>query len=285
MTKVTEYNVSWDECMADMHREPNEGWQDLASTKKEGRAAKEQYGTRTFGDAVQTAISGWDEGRDAIGSGVEFAKAKQASFKRPDWEYGVAGQRACIPSYCAGVPNHMVWMDDTSSRNAMPIVKIYADIGATSHTSTNAMTRKGSAIVALVDQIEQSGQRVELIACQRSDTKGYEYDEQRIFITVKRADEVLDLDRIAFALAHPSMLRRVCFRIMEFTFNEYVSGYGRVKDFDDLPADAMYIPPMYGDKGYYTMEDALDTVQQHWCECAANTEQAELIAELKELRK
>ena len=72
---------------------------------------------------------------------------------------------------------------------------------------------------------------------------------------------------------------------MEFTFSEYVSAYGRVKDFDDLPADAMYIPPMYGNKGYYTMEDALDTVQQHWCECAANTEQAELIAELKELRK
>jgi hypothetical protein len=172
MTKVIEYNVSWDECMADMHREPNEGWDGLASTKKEGRDAKEFYGTRTFGDAVQTAISGWDEGRDAIGSGVEFAKAKQASFKRPDWEYGVAGQRACIPSYCAGVPNHMVWMDDTSNRNAMPIVKIYADIGATSSTHASAMIRKGSAIVALIDQIEQSGQRVELIACQLSEHQG-----------------------------------------------------------------------------------------------------------------
>ena len=274
MTKVIEYNVSWDECMADMHREPNEGWDGLASTKREGREAKEFYGTRTFGDAVQTAISGWDEGRDAIGSGVEFAKAKQATFKRPDWEYGVAGQRACVPSYCAGVPNHMVWMDDTSNRNAMPIVKIYADIGATASTNASAMIRKGSAIVALIDQIEQSGQRVELIACQRTDTKGYEHDEQRIFITVKRADEVLDLDRIAFALAHPSMLRRVCFRIMEFTFNEYVSCYGRVKDFDDLPADAMYIPPMYGDKGYYTMDEALETVLGHWNECAANTEAA-----------
>jgi hypothetical protein len=176
-------------------------------------------------------------------------------------------------------------MDDTSNRNAMPIVKIYADVGATSSTEASAMIRKGSAIVALIDQIEQSGQRVELIACQRTNTRGYEYDEQRIFITVKRADEVLDLDRIAFALAHPSMLRRVCFRIMEFTYSGYVSGYGRVEDFDDLPADAMYIPPMYGDKGYYTMQDALVTVKRHWCECAANTEQARLIAELKELRK
>ena len=168
----------------------------------------------------------------------------------------------------------MVWMDDTSNRNAMPIVKIYADIGATASTNASAMIRKGSAIVALIDQIEQSGQRVELIACQRTDTKDYEYDEQRIFITVKRADEVLDLDRIAFALAHPSMLRRVCFRIMEFTYSGYVSGYGRVRKFSDLPADAMYIPPMYGDKGYRTMDEALNTVLKHWNECAANTEAA-----------
>ena len=273
MTKVIEYNVSWDECMADMQRPPNEGWDDPASLESD-RAAKKFTGTRTFDEAVQIAISGWDEGRDAIGSGVEFAKAKQASFKRPDWEYGVAGQRACVPSYCAGVPNHMVWMDDTSNRNAMPIVKIYADVGATWFTSAEAMTRKGSAIVALIDQIEQSGQRVELIACKRNDTSGYEHKEQRIFITVKRADEVVDLDRIAFALAHPSMNRRITFRIMELNYSKRVSGYGGVKTFDDLPAEAMYIPPMYGDKGYYTMDEALETVLGHWNECAANTEAA-----------
>ena len=273
MTKVIEYNVSWDECMADMQRPPNEGWDEPASLESD-REAERFTGTRTFDDAVQIAISGWDEGRDAIGSGVEFAKAKQASFKRPDWEYGVAGQRACVPSYCAGVPNHMVWMDDTSNRNAMPIVKIYADVGATWFTSAEAMTRKGSAIVALIDQIEQSGQRVELIACKRNDTKGYEHKEQRIFITVKRADEVVDLDRIAFALAHPSMNRRITFRIMELNYSKNVSGYGGVKTFDDLPADAMYIPPMYGDKGYDTMDEALETVLGHWNECAANTEAA-----------
>tara|TARA_R110002020_G_scaffold133429_4_gene297773 strand:+ start:173 stop:994 length:822 start_codon:yes stop_codon:yes gene_type:complete len=273
MTNVIEYNVSWDECMADMQRPPNEGWIE-PSTLLSGSSALAFYGTRTFGDAVQTAITGWDEGRDAMNSGVEFATAKQATFKRPDWEYGVAGQRACIPSYCAGVPNHMVYMDDTSNRNAIPIVKIYADIGATANTEGSAMIRKGSAIVALIDQIEQSGQRVELIACQRTDTKGYGYDEQRIFITVKRADEVLDLDRIAFALAHPSMLRRVCFRIMEFTYPTKVDAYGRVETFRDIPEDAMYIPPMYGNEGYHTMDEALKTVLGHWNECAANTEAA-----------
>ena len=227
--------------MADMDRQPNEGW-DFTSTSKSGS--------------------------------VQFAKAKQSTFKRPDWEYGVAGQRACIPSYCAGVPNHMVYMDDTSNRNAMPIVRIYADIGATVGTHSSAMINKGSAVVALVDQIEQAGQRVELIACQRSETRGCAYDEQHVFITVKAADELLDLDRVAFAMAHPSMLRRINFRIMEFLYPEDVDGYGSVRKFDDLPDDAMYIPPMYGDKGYADMDEALATVQGHWEKCAANSEAA-----------
>jgi len=270
---IVTYNVSWDECMSDMDRQPNEGW-DFTSTSKSGPDCENHYGTRTFADAVQLAINGWDEGREAMASSVQFAKAKQSTFKRPDWEYGVAGQRACIPSYCAGVPNHMVYMDDTSNRNAMPIVKIYADIGATVGTNSSAMINKGSAIVALVDQIEQAGQRVELIACQRSATRGCAYDEQHVFITVKGADELLDLDRVAFAMAHPSMLRRINFRIMEFLYPEYVDGYGSVRKFDDLPDDAMYIPPMYGDEGYGDMDEALATVQGHWETCAANSEAA-----------
>ena len=107
---------------------------------------------------------------------------------------------------------HMMFMDDEDAK-PLPIVRIFCDIGAVWYTSTEAMIRKGAAVVALIDQIERSGQRVELIATQISKTHR-QYDEQHIFITVKQPDEPLDLDRISFAVAHPSMLRRVGFRIM-----------------------------------------------------------------------
>ncbi len=127
---------------------------------------------RIFGEeAQQLAISGWAEGRDAMDADVQFAKAKQASFKRPDWEYGMAGQRVCVPSYAAGAPMHMMFMDDDDAR-PLPIVRIFCDIGATWNTSAEAMTRKGAAIVTLIDQIERAGQRVELIATQISNTHG-----------------------------------------------------------------------------------------------------------------
>lgn len=269
MSTVT-YNATWDECIADMAKPPNEGWRRPQSIS--GDAAF--TGSESFEEALGFAISGWDEGRDAMNADVDFATAKQAVFKRPDWEYSVAGQRACIPSYCAGVPNHMVYMDDTTSRLAMPIVRIYVDAGATHFTTAEAMTRRGAAIVALIDQIERAGQRVELIATKHSDTRPAAYDRQEINITVKRADEVLDLDRISFAMAHPSFLRRVCFRIMEHNYPKDVSGYGGVVNMKDVPSDAMYIPPMYGDKGYGDMDKAIATVQGHWQESAAYTEAA-----------
>ena len=261
---VATYNATWDECMADMHRDPNEAWGDEPSSV---RGTHEFTGSNSFEESQQLAISGWAEGRDAMDADVEFAKAKEASFKRPEWEYGMAGQRVCVPSYAAGAPMHMMFMDDEDAK-PLPIVRIYCDIGAVWYTSTEAMIRKGAAVVALIDQIERAGQRVELIATQISKTHR-QYDEQHIFITVKQPDEPLDLDRISFAVAHPSMLRRVCFRIMEFTYDKPVSGYGSVEEMKDIPEDAMYLPPMLGDTGYEDMDAALATVNDAWTESAA----------------
>ena len=260
---ITTYNVSWDECMADMHRKPNECWGNGQSVD----GTEDFTGSASFEEAQQLAISGWSEGRDAMGANVEFAKAKQATFKRPDWEYSRAGQRVCIPSYVAGAPMHMMLLDDEDA-TPLPIVRIFCDIGATYNTSAEAMTRKGAAVVALIDQIERSGQRVELIATQITDTHG-QYEEQHIHITVKESFEPLDLDRVSFAVAHPSMLRRVCFRIMEFTFENVVGGYGGVIRMKDIPEDAMYLPPMLGDTGYEDMDAALATVNAAWTESAA----------------
>ena len=260
---IATYNVSWDECMADMHRKPNECWGKGESVTGD----KAFTGSESFEEAQQLAISGWAEGRDAMGADVEFAKAKQATFKRPDWEYSRAGQRVCIPSYVAGAPMHMMLLDDEDA-TPLPIVRIFCDIGATWNTSTEAMTRKGAAIVALIDQIERAGQRVELIATQISETHG-QYEEQHIHITVKESFEPLDLDRVSFAVAHPSMLRRVCFRIMEFTFENRVKAYGMVEKMKNIPEDAMYIPPMLGDKGYEDMDAALATVNAAWTESVA----------------
>jgi len=261
---IATYNATWDECMADMHRDPNEAWGDEPSSVS---GTHEFTGSNSFEESQQLAISGWAEGRDAMDADVEFAKAKEASFKRPDWEYGMAGQRVCVPSYAAGAPMHMMFMDDEDAK-PLPIVRIYCDIGAVWYTSTEAMIRKGAAVVALIDQIERAGQRVELIATQISKTHR-QYDEQHIFITVKQPDEPLDLDRISFAVAHPSMLRRVCFRIMEFTYDKPVSGYGSVEEMKDIPEDAMYLPPMLGDTGYEDMDAALATVNDAWTESAA----------------
>ena len=266
---ILTYDVSWDEFVADMEREANSCWEYPSSI-----GGSESFtGSKNFDEAKQHMINGWDKGRDAMAADIEFAKGKEDTFKRETWEYSVAGQRACIPSYCAGVPAHMVYMDDQSDRNAVPIVKIWVDVNASFGVEAESMIRKGAAIVALVDQIERSGQRVEVVA--KSYTEMRRNNILDVSVMVKAADEPMDMDRLAYAVAHPSMLRRSLFRVTEFMMDYEVDGYGRINSDIEVPANTMYIPPMFRDNGYRTMEDALETVQGHWDRMAARGESSD----------
>ena len=88
-------------------------------------------------------------------------------------------------------------------------------------------------------------------------------------------DEPMDMDRLAYAVAHPSMLRRSLFRVTEFMMDYEVDGYGRINSDIEVPANTMYIPPMFRDNGYRTMEDALETVRGHWDQMAARGESSD----------
>ena len=266
---ILTYDVSWDEFVADMEKEPNKCWKYPESVEGDEGFT----GSKNFDEEKQHMVCGWDKGRDAMAADVEFAKGKEDTFKRETWEYSVAGQRACIPSYCAGVPAHMVYMDDQSERNAVPIVKIWVDVAASWNVSAEAMIRKGAAVVALVDQIESSGQRVELVAKAYTDMQDNEILDVRVM--VKAAEEQLDMDRLAYAVAHPSMLRRSLFRVTEFMMHRRVSGYGRVRSDIKVPANTMYIKPMLDDDGYRTMDEALETVRRHWDRMAARGESSD----------
>jgi len=173
------------------------------------------------------------------------------------------------------VPDNMMTLYESDTNRKMPIVTMYVDIGATWNTSTEAMIRRGAAIVALVDQIEASGKRVHIVAVNAVGVSGARIDGEKVStliykITIKESGEHLDMDRIAFATAHPSMLRRVWMRLIEIHSDDYISGYGGVLTLqkEDIETNAMYVPPMYGDSGYQTEEQAVETVQRHWNDAA-----------------
>jgi len=261
------YTRDWDEFLADIEGQAiGEAWASPSSIE----ANFEFTGTRTWDEAHSLLTHGWREGRSKLADSTEFAKAVTRQGVSEAWQHAPAGAFPHVPAYCAGIAECMMTPPGEEQRTSLPIVTIAVNIGAAHFTSTSVMINRGAAIVALIDSIEAQGQRVELICCTRSilHNNGGPLD---IRVTVKRADEHVDLDRIAFTMAHPSMLRRMKFRIMEFTLPDREYGYGTPADLhdDDFEHGTMYIPKFSHSRReqrdmYGTEEQAVQTVADMW---------------------
>lgn len=197
------------------------------------------FGTETFADACELAFNGWSEGTQRISNLAERISERVSrrvvAHGMDLWEEGgevdvaayLDGERACM----------WTW---TEQDNKRPIVHVTVNVAASSHVTADEYTVAGAVAAALVDALESAGRRVELTvycAIQMGSDPG-----RVVFGTqLKRAEEPTDLGAIAYALAHPSMLRRTLFSVMERTpakwrnhFDFYSGrGYGRPGDVPD----------------------------------------------------
>ena len=261
------YTRDWDEFLADIEGQAiGEAWTSPNSIS----GGLDFTGTHTWDEAHSLLTHGWREGRSKLAESTEFAKAVTRQGISEAWQHAPAGAFPNVPAYCAGIAECMMTPPGEEQRTSLPIVTIAVNIGAAYFTPTNVMINRGAAIVALIDSIEAQGQRVELICCTRTDLWANE-GPLDIRVTVKRADEHVDLDRIAFTMTHPSMLRRMKFRIEEFTLPNVEHNYGVSRDFDegDFEHGTMYVPHYLHNRGmqrkmYGTEERAVQTVADMW---------------------
>jgi len=262
------YTRDWDEFLADIEGQAiGEAWvNDPCSITGDF----DFTGTYTWDEAHTLLTHGWSEGRSKLADSTEFAKAVTRQGISEAWQHAPAGAFPNVPAYCAGIAECMMTPPGDEQRTALPIVTIAVNIGAAHFTPTNVMINRGAAIVALIDSIEAQDQRVELICCTRS-TLRHNKGPLDIRVTVKRADEHVNLDRIAFTMAHPSMLRRMALRVMEFTLPKREYGYGTPTDFDndDFDHGTMYVPHFPNNRSkqrnmYGTEEQAVQTVADMW---------------------
>jgi hypothetical protein len=261
MTQYTYTADSWDEFVSDLKHKPHlpewEGNQASITGKKKFTQ------TDSFNQSMRLAEQGCPTTREAI---------HQASFKvmseaLPEWDTAPVGVFPCIPAFAAGVPTDMFTPSEFGNPVPKPIVRIVVNVTATCNVPTAQIVNRGAAILSLIDRVQATGQRVELVAefhcTSGSDTFAFS-------VTVKRPEEPVDLDRIAYAIAHPSMLRRSLFRVMEFTAPYVVCGYGNATDLNDrVSGGDVYIKSMlHGGDGFETRDRAKTLIQAVWDKAA-----------------
>lgn len=223
-------------------------------------------GTRNMAEAVNLARAGWPEGRAKMLAALSLAAAATAPRQAMKTRYDVAGEAPDVGRYLAGDPACMVNRARATDRRK-PVIRVLASVGAPSMCETSHMINRGAAILAQVDAWEESGWSVELELIQESHFLRSRDDSRprsmpnapmadyivNYHVMLKRAGEQLELDRVAFALIHPSMLRRLCFAIDERldTTKMSNSAHGRTIDLLDVKpnGEAPQIITAYTDSG------------------------------------
>jgi hypothetical protein len=228
------------------------------------------------GDHSFTKSRSWDHCIELMEHGcavttqaVESASVRVNFEAGPTWDYAPVGAFACIPAYAAGVPEDMFVPQEDGASNLKPIVRIAVNVVCSGWVDAQDIINRGAAVVALIDKIQSEGQRVELVAFCHVEGRGN--DRVIASITVKRPEEPVDMDRIGFAIAHPSMLRRAMFRVIECVCPYYMSGYGRCAHFDDVLKDSnMNIKAIGTDRiSYSDRDNAIAEVNALWDQAAA----------------
>jgi hypothetical protein len=178
----------------------------------------------------------------------------------------VGGAYPDVPLYVAGEVCHMV--NEGDQLGEKPIVKLIVNTAASCAISGERLINRGAAITALVDEIESAGNSCEIIATWPANARrgGAFYAPM---VRIKAAGEIVPIDDLAFALGHPSMVRRVFFGLLEVDPKTdgkgYENGYGIPVDIpaDALPADAIYLRGVVQDgERYDSAEDAMDCVRE-----------------------
>lgn len=225
---------------------------------KEGESRDVSYnnkrsGTPTFEAATALATAGWPEGRAKMAALMDRAKAATQTRPERTATYDVAGAYPMPAFAAAGEPACMVDFRDDQARRQTPVVGILYNIGASGGIPPETIMARGAAILAEVDALEAAGLRCEITLCAYvtdQHEKGKPHSQShRTDCRVKEADQPMDIDRLAFALAHPSMLRRLVFALREaHEFGKAIGdGYGYSTDAPPAERNGcdVYVPAMF----------------------------------------
>lgn len=167
-------------------------------------------GTDTFADAISLAINGWCEGINALEFANTASILKNAINENSiSLEYRVYGNYPDIPRFVSGCPQDMVCIINTQSPKRLNIV---AKVGFNSAFGWKDFVEYGSKLLSIIDFLERQNIRTRVTV-----RVGTREKHGMFLIDVKLKDysEFLDLNKISFALAHPSFQRRLVFSVLE----------------------------------------------------------------------
>lgn len=173
--------------------------------------------TKSLADAVKFSDEGWSEARPQIDKvlaevqeqvGERFAQVSRVQI-------GLAGGGVHMGRYLAGRPDCMVGFRRQPSTRHGRMVRVVYDFGANGSTDAEEMLKRGAIVAVLIDTLATLGLSVELVG--ETTVKIGDKGTHTTLVTLHDAKEQMDINALAYAVAHPSMLRRLTFAVREMS--------------------------------------------------------------------
>lgn len=180
----------------------------------------------TWEQAIELATHGWPEGARLASEKVERIANRIAEYggasTYPAIEYDVIGAAYDAGAVALGMPEAWGVLAPQEAKRA---VRLGVNIVASAGVGPEVLRTRGIAVAALAIALQSRGYPVTIDV-----TQGGIYVKGHAESVVRIADAAtgsqLDVDRIVFALAHPTMLRRL--------FRAETNGYQRYSGWDDV---------------------------------------------------
>lgn len=220
-------------------------WHDLLRTAIDGKSGMEKsdrssriegrpefFATRTWPEAVKLARFGYHGIADEIESASKYIVDRMTNFiEKEEVIHDVEGHGIDVARFIDGEPECWQRIETvTSGGIGNRIVTILVNVGASSGVKASQFKNRGIIMCALVDILQTAGYSCKVVAygCKIGDGDNFLLTSA----VVKEPDGSMDAGRMAFALAHAGMYRRLFFSAWETldskmrTMFEIGNGYG-----------------------------------------------------------
>lgn len=180
------------------------------------------FWTETFEEAVSLARTGWAEGTAKVVEHREkaaafLAAAKTAKSREFGWD--VEGQYIDVGRFLEGEPECCGTEFDGGETVASRVVSLRINQAVSGSVDPEAICARGVTVLCAVDLLESCGIRCEItlsIGNISTNSSGSVRNlRAESHVVLKRASDAVDLDRLAFWIAHPASFRRFGFRYLE----------------------------------------------------------------------
>lgn len=190
--------------------------------------------THSYEESKELYRNGYVEILDKIKAGMLKNMKNNSVVNRRQVTTNVIGYAPHVPNAILGLPNSMI-MTKSQPQKARTLSICYC-ICQNAFTEADEFIKSGIAVLSVINSLELQGVRVKLRINFYSAREGK--DVAFGTIDVKDYREHLDIQKLCFPIAHPSMFRRMGFGWLEtckgLKDEDWSYGYGKTMFDEDL---------------------------------------------------